>query len=985
MFDSPGSNDPGDFLSEPRLVDHRFCISADEWERQGPLVRTLEVGRDQFEIEVTGSQSLEVRFTNRNSLLASSCYKVRVSLEDITWGPRTMRFGPDQVSHTATLPVDRAKIRPESRFFDNGYIVLLISIEEVEQEMPLRQTSWEDIPPFVERVPYVGLKNQGATCYMNSILQMLFHLPIFRKVIYQMDERSSKADSENIPMNLQNLFAQLQTSKSAVSTEALTRSFGWSDTQVIVQQDAQEFCRQLLDNIREKLKGTDQENMIQYIFGGKTQIAVHGLEKDFTVKREEEFYDVSLSINNCSSVPDSFDLFVSPESLVGDNRYESQEYGLQDAELTTRFLTCPRVLMIHLKRFEFDQLSQSNEKLNYLYMFEDKLSMKEYLSSDADPDTPSDYELFGVLVHSGTTKSGHYYSFLRTSPSPQWYKFNDSRVEEAKSAEAIDENWGGENDMDGIMPYPKNYSAYLLVYVLQNSISEVYQPVPDSCIPDRIMDRVAFAELVRNDRTFYLYTDVDIQNNVMKGRLFFDYDSIDARSFMCRDSESLEDLYNKVRAVLQRDQILLWTTTMYGIEALVQSDSHSKISSLGEYNRLFVSSARPRDDEIMVFVYLYDWRSKHPLMFLETCFVARYALVSRLHTSHDGSMIISRATIGPNSVVLTRLDPSVSFGENWVTNGSMIVMEPDWTKNSESSMVSDEAIKDDLTCVNYFDIMGYPETAATYLSCIDEMAEVQIKCLGDRIKFISLPPTHVQWRNFYEVVLKAYGRKEPDVLFWRDGELLSMKVDPEDLVSQALPGFQKIVTAVFIHIPPDLDLRWTRLEIQLCVNSSGIEATVEELFTDEPDVATIQSRVFEKYSATFGEETPLRLVTTDGYRITSIVSDDMTVTELSNPVRLERIPESQIGKPVSDLYFVSFNGFPGKIPLVLAKIPNETVRALKARIFSEFGIESGTITLSANMCERWCQEKDEVPKEINMIEVRKPPQTSRSLGVTLYN
>jgi ubiquitin C-terminal hydrolase len=42
-----------------------------------------------------------------------------------------------------------------------------------------------------------------------------------------------------------------------------------------------------------------------------------------------------------------------------------------------------------------------------------------------------EYELCGIVVHTGTAECGHYYSFIKErgpSPTPKWFEFNDSTV-----------------------------------------------------------------------------------------------------------------------------------------------------------------------------------------------------------------------------------------------------------------------------------------------------------------------------------------------------------------------------------------------------------------------------------------------------------------------------------------------------------------------------------------------------------------------------
>ena len=60
---------------------------------------------------------------------------------------------------------------------------------------------------------YVGLRNQAATCYMNSLLQALYMTPELRYALYswRWTAGRDKPKEECIPYQLQLLFCRLQT------------------------------------------------------------------------------------------------------------------------------------------------------------------------------------------------------------------------------------------------------------------------------------------------------------------------------------------------------------------------------------------------------------------------------------------------------------------------------------------------------------------------------------------------------------------------------------------------------------------------------------------------------------------------------------------------------------------------------------------------------------------------------------------------------
>lgn len=142
---------------------------------------------------------------------------------------------------------------------------------------------------------YVGLKNQGATCYMNSLLQTLYFTNSLRKAVYKMPTEADDS-SKSVALALQRVFHDLQFSDKPVGTKKLTKSFGWETLDSFMQHDVQEFLRVLLDKLESKMKGTSIEGTIPKLFEGKMSSYIKCKNVDYTSTRTETFYDIQLNI-----------------------------------------------------------------------------------------------------------------------------------------------------------------------------------------------------------------------------------------------------------------------------------------------------------------------------------------------------------------------------------------------------------------------------------------------------------------------------------------------------------------------------------------------------------------------------------------------------------------------------------------------------------------------------------------------------------------
>jgi hypothetical protein len=238
------------------------------------------------------------------------------------------------------------------------------------------------------------------------------------------------------------------------------------DSAVHEQNDANEFFNILMDRLGDAFPDTSPPDVFTKTFGGQLVHELCGKSCPHSKQRTEAFMCVGLDVKGKGSVQDSLAAFVEAELLSGDNAYKCEECNAKvDTQKRCCFQELPQTLVLHLKRFEMNYDTFTKQKVNSRCEFPTELDMWQYtaphLCSDENGPGPSDalpssltkdnckFQLKGVLVHSGTANSGHYYSFIkeRRDGVPEsylrWLQFNDETVCEFSEKQLAEECFGG--------------------------------------------------------------------------------------------------------------------------------------------------------------------------------------------------------------------------------------------------------------------------------------------------------------------------------------------------------------------------------------------------------------------------------------------------------------------------------------------------------------------------------------------------------------
>ena len=137
---------------------------------------------------------------------------------------------------------------------------------------------------------------------------------------------------------------QIRVQQTMCSNEYLPRSLyvrSLSGVNMRLPHDTQEFFMILGDVLR-KESSSHRNNIYDLLFEGKISTSIVCKYVTCSSVREESFNDIQLVVKEWKSIEDSLANFTSNEELLGNDQYQTDLYGKQDAIKRTVFSSFPK-------------------------------------------------------------------------------------------------------------------------------------------------------------------------------------------------------------------------------------------------------------------------------------------------------------------------------------------------------------------------------------------------------------------------------------------------------------------------------------------------------------------------------------------------------------------------------------------------------------------------------------------------------------------
>ncbi|GBL74300.1 Ubiquitin carboxyl-terminal hydrolase 12 [Araneus ventricosus] len=335
---------------------------------------------------------------------------------------------------------------------------------------------------FPSNEHYFGLVNFGNTCYCNSVLQALYFCKPFREKVLDYKAKN-KRTKETLLTCLADLFYNIATQKKKTGTIAPKKFIARlrKENEVFdnyMQQDAHEFLNYLLNTIADILQAEKQQGnakvrttnqngdqqqtskpeptWVHDIFQGTLTNETRCLNCETVSSKDEDFLDLSVDVNQNTSITHCLRGFSNTETLCSEHKYYCENCcSKQEAQKRMRVKKLPMILALHLKRFKYMEQQNRHTKLSYRVVF--PLELRLFNTSDDAYNPDRLYDLVAVVIHCGSGPNrGHYISIVKSHGL--WLLFDDDIVDKI-DASAIEDFYGLTSDTQ-----KTSESGYILFY-----------------------------------------------------------------------------------------------------------------------------------------------------------------------------------------------------------------------------------------------------------------------------------------------------------------------------------------------------------------------------------------------------------------------------------------------------------------------------------------------------------------------------------------